>query len=89
MSSEWYKERAKELFEQPRGDLAKPATEVDPVAEAEPAVGSASKQMACPPHALVSRGTNPGAWVMMWAWIPDPHVEQPNGEATQTSPDKG
>lgn len=72
MNAEWYKEQAKAKYENPRVDFTTPAVEIDPVAEPNTGTGPSRVHVACPPHSPVSNGTAPGAWVMMWVWIPDP-----------------
>ncbi len=87
MTSDWYKEQAKTKYENPRVEFTTPAVEIDPVAEAEPGAGSGCVRVVCPPHSPVSNGTAPGAWVMMWVWIPDPaETKDAEGNKGQSGP---
>jgi hypothetical protein len=75
MPDEWYRQEARRQYAKPRSDrhLDRPAAEVPEGARTDraetehptPAVGI---EEAAP----VSKGTNPGAWVQMWVWVPDP-----------------
>ncbi len=86
MADDWYRERAKQLYGRPRTDLAVPAAEVQEHARPERDAGPASPGVYKEEKPTVSKGTNPGAWVMLWVWVPDP-PEEANGEAT--TPDQG
>lgn len=77
MSDDWYTRQAVELFQTRRDDLARPALEVAPAAEAVPGAGPPRPGVYPEGPLPVSRGSNPGAWVMLWAWVPDPPPADP------------
>lgn len=69
MPDEWYKAEAARRHQVLREAPTAPGVEVS---------------AAAPPYfrETVSKGTDPGAWVMMWAWVPDP-PEGTDGEGTR------
>ena len=71
-TEDWYREQAKRLYEKPRKDMGKPAAEVRGYADVEVGTGPATPGVRREEKPVVSMGTNPGAWVMLWVWIPDP-----------------
>lgn len=84
MTEEWYRDEAKRRYEKPRKDLTKAAAVVRGYADVElnengpekPGVHREEKP-------TVSCGTHPGAWVMLWVWVPDPPPEEDeSGEET-------
>jgi len=89
MGDAYYWNEARRLFEKPRKEMSEPAAEVVDHGYVPPAEGPPKPmvQFSHPPQ--LSRGTNPGAWVMMWAWIPDPPEEKEDGEGTKTQTDQG
>lgn len=80
MSDDWYRQRAVELFQKPRKAMDRSAVEVTDHAAAEPGTGPPRPGVFRDETPRVSSGTNPGAWVMMWAWIPDPPEESSGDE---------
>lgn len=72
MSDEWYTQQAVTLFQTKRDDLTRAALEVAPAAEAVPGTGPTRPGVYAEQSLPISRGSNPGAWVMLWAWVPDP-----------------
>lgn len=72
MPPDWYRERAAELF-------ARPGTEFDKeTARVEAGTGPASPGVFRDPAQTVIPQAG-GAWVMFWAWVPDPK-EATNGD---------
>lgn len=78
MPNEWYVARAKAHL----GDRFERA-ETAAGRAVEPGVGPAAPAVEVP--GTVSRGTNPGAWVMLWVWVPDP-AGGGSGEAQEQQP---
>lgn len=62
---DWYIEQALRLY-------AKPGVEASVAARPEPGVGEAVPGLYRDEKPTLSKGESPGAWVMLWAWIPDP-----------------
>jgi hypothetical protein len=72
MSDEWYREQAEKLYVKPRTVLNETAIEVVQHVSPLTSTGATTPHLDKDNEPMVSRGTNPGAWVMLWAWIPDP-----------------
>lgn len=89
MTEDWYRGEARRRYEQPRKDVAEPAAEVRGHADVETADdGPSGPGLFADEKPLVSTGTQPGAWVMLWVWVPDPPPEEPEsgkGENQQSA----
>lgn len=71
MSNDWYVQRAIELYGKKREGLDGPGMEPG-AGLPDPGTGPDKPGLYRDEKPMVSKGTNPGAWVMMWAWVPDP-----------------
>lgn len=69
MSDEYYRTEAARLYAK---QAAGKKLEVVDHGELPTDVGPATPGVYRDEMPVVSRGTNPGAWVMLWAWVPDP-----------------
>ena len=90
MDEEWYRNEARRRYAKPRSDVAKPAAEVRGYADVERAADGPTKPcVLAEPNPTVSNGTNPGAWVMLWVWVPDPPPEEPENGQEEDRADRG
>lgn len=78
---DWYRERADDILKR---SLQGTRTEISEIARVEPNFGPNKPCVSLETESFtsVSRGLNPGAWVMAWVWIPDPE-ETENGEGSK------
>ena len=82
---DWYRDRAKELLKQRGLKDAVEATEMEH--QVEPGIGPARPGLFRDEQPMVSSGTAPGAWVMLWMWVPDPQEDGVGKE--QAPPNQG
>lgn len=86
MSDDWYREQAVNVVQRNRkvlGPLKDNTVEVQEHAVVEPGAGPKHPGVFRDETPTVSRSTNPGAWVMLWVWIPDPPEVLVDGESKE------